>query len=158
MKKGATFGLLLLFLGPVGSDRTTSALGGSSADEETVRSFDNQERKAVQDRNYAPHEHLWCEQITVNSPENRVVVGRPDVLAAVQQHAHYSSFDRKIEFIHIDGSIAIIMGAETIQRINDASLAGKPIQRRFTNIWKQDGETWCLMARHANVVSAQMSP
>ena len=155
MKKRAIYVLLLFLIGPISSDRATSAQGGGSAQEETVRSLDNQERKAVQDRNYASLEHLWCEQITVNSPENRVVIGRPDVLAAVQQHAHYSSFDRKIEFIQIDGSIAIIMGAETIQRINDASLAGKPIQRRFTNIWKQDGETWCLMARHANVVSAQ---
>lgn len=155
MKKRATYVLLLLLLVPISSDKATSAQGGGSADEETVRSLDDQERKAVQDGNYAPLEHLWCEQITVNSPENKVVIGKPNVLAAVQNHAHYSSFDRKIEFIHIDGSIAIIMGAETIQRINDASLAGKPIQRRFTNIWKKDGETWCLMARHANVVSAQ---
>ena len=47
MKKGATFVLLLLFLGPIGSDRATSALGGAPADEETVRSLDDQERKAV---------------------------------------------------------------------------------------------------------------
>ena len=69
MKKGATFVLLLLFLGPIGSDRN-SALGGAPADEETVRSLDDQERKAVLDRNYAPLEHLWCEQLTVNSPAN----------------------------------------------------------------------------------------
>src|SRR5215470_9465236 len=75
MKKGATFGLLLLFLGPIGSDRTTSAPGGASADEETVRSLDDQERKAVLDRNYTPLEHLWCEQLSVNSPANNVVIG-----------------------------------------------------------------------------------
>jgi hypothetical protein len=28
---------------------------------------------------------------------------KPNVLAAAQNHAHYSSFDRKIEFIQIDG-------------------------------------------------------
>ena len=120
MKKGATFVLLLLFLGPIGSDRATSALGGAPADEETVRSLDDQERKAVLDRNYAPLEHLWCEQLTVNSPANNVVIGRHDVLATVQKSAVYSSFERKIEFIRIDGNFAIIMGAETVQPIGDA--------------------------------------
>ena len=123
MKKGATFVLLLLFLGPIGSDRATSALGGAPADEETVRSLDDQERKAVLDRNYAPLEHLWCEQLTVNSPANNVVIGRHDVLATVQKSAVYSSFERKIEFIRIDGNFAVIMGAETVQPIGDAPLA-----------------------------------
>ena len=155
MKKRVTFVLLVLFLGPIGSDRATSALGGAPADEETVRSLDDQERKAVLDRNYAPLEHLWCEQLTVNSPANNVVIGRQDVLARVQKSAVYSSFERKIEFIRIDGNFAIIMGAETVQPIGDAPLAGKTVQRRFTNIWKKDGNTWCAIARHANVVSAQ---
>jgi hypothetical protein len=47
------------------------------------------------------------------------------------------------------------MGAEIVQPIGDAALAGKTVQRRFTNIWKKDGNTWCAIARHANVVSAQ---
>ena len=42
-----------------------------------------------------------------------------------------------------------------VQPIGDAPLAGKTVQRRFTNIWKKDGNTWCAIARHANVVSAQ---
>jgi hypothetical protein len=86
-------------------------------------------------------------QITVNSPENKVVIGKPNVLAAVQNHAHYSSFDRKIEFIHIDGSTAIIMGAETIQRIRDASLAGKPIQRRFKTKLRESMSHSCRSSR-----------
>jgi ketosteroid isomerase-like protein len=155
MKKEATFVLLLLLLSPVGSDRATSALGGAPADEETVRSLDDQERKAVLDGNFASLEHLWCEQLTVNSPANNVVIGRHDVLARVQKSGVYSSFERKIEFIRIDGNFAIIMGAETVQPIGDARLAGKTVQRRFTNIWKKDGNTWCAIARHANVVSAQ---
>jgi hypothetical protein len=155
MKKGATFVLLLLFLRPIGSHRATSALGGAPTDEETVRSLDDQERKAVLDRNYAPLEHLSCEQLTVNSPANNVVIGRHDVLARVQKSAVYSSFERKIEFIRIDGNFAIIMGAETVQPMGDAPMAGKSVQRRFTNIWRKDGNTWCAIARHANVVSAQ---
>lgn len=154
MKERIAFPLLLLLLGSIGLDRAISAQGGASANEETVRLLDDQERKAVLDRNYAALEHLWCAQFTVNSPESKVVIGKGNVLAAVQKFAQYSSFDRRIEFIRIDGNIAIVMGAETVQPIGDAPLAGKTVERRFTNIWKRDGETWCAIARHANVVSS----
>ena len=132
--------MLALFLCPIGLDRTTSAPGSTSTDEETVRSLEDQERKAVLGRNYAPLEHLWCEQLTVNSPANNVVIGRHDVLARVQKSAVYSSFERKIEFIRIDGNFAIIMGAETVQPIGDAprlerrSSEGSPISGRRTGI------------------------
>ena len=147
--------LLLVLLGSVRSDSATSQEGGTSAKEEKIRTLDDQERKAVLDRNYTALEHLWCDQFTVNSPANNVVIGRRDVLARIQKSANYSSFERKIEFIRIDGDIAIVMGAETVQPIGDAPLAGKTVQRRFTTIWKKDGQTWCAIARHANVVSAQ---
>jgi len=155
MKERATFALLLLLLGPIGSDRTNLASGGASADEEAVRSLDDQERKAVLDRNYAPLEHLWCEQLTVNTQLNNVVIGRHEVLARFKESGVYSSFERKVEFMRIDGNFAIIMGAETLQPVGAAPLAGTTVQRRFTNIWKRDGNTWCAIARHANVVSAQ---
>ena len=154
-KKRATLVLLMLSLGPIGADRATSSRSGASADEKTVRSLDDQERKAVPNRNYAALERLWCEELTVNSPMNSVVIGQHDILARVQRSALYSSFERKIEFIRIDGDFAIIMGAETVKPIGEAFLAGKTVQRRFTNIWKKDGKTWCAIARHANVVSAQ---
>jgi ketosteroid isomerase-like protein len=155
MKQRIALPLLLLLLVSIGLDIATSAQGGASANEETVRLLDDQERKAVLDRNYAALEHLWCDQLTVNSPANNVVIGKRDVLARVQKSANYSSFERRIEFIRIDGNMAIVMGAETVQPIGDAPLAGKTVQRRFTNIWKKDGETWCVIARHANVVSSR---
>ena len=50
-----------------------------------------------------------------------------------------------IEFIRIDRNIAIVMGAETVQPIGDAPLAGKTVQRRFTNIWKKDAKACCAI-------------
>jgi ketosteroid isomerase-like protein len=145
---------LLLLLFSIGSNAVTPE-SGTAASEETIRAIDDQERKAVLDRNYAALEHLWCDQFTVNSPGNTVVIGRRDVLAQVQKLANYSSFERKIEFVRIDGDIAIVMGAETVQPTGNVPLAGKTVERRFTNIWKKDGQTWCAIARHANVVSAR---
>lgn len=151
MKKRIALPLLLLLLGPVGSDTATPLQGRASADEETIRSLDDQERTAVLNRNYAPLEHLWCDQFTVNAPNNQVVIGRRDVLALVQRIARFSSFERRIEFLRVDGDLAIVMGAETVQPTGDAPLAGQTVERRFTNIWKKDGGTWCAIARHANV-------
>jgi len=155
MKKRMAFLSLLFLLGSIRSDRAISAQVDASASEKTVRALDDQERKAVLDRNYAPLEQLWCDQLTVNSPANNVVIGKRNVLSAVQKFGQYSSFERKIEFLRIDDNIAIIMGAETIQPIGDVPLAGKTVQRRFTHIWKKNGETWCVIARHANVVASR---
>ena len=155
MKKRIAFPLLLLLLGPARLDTASSLQGGVSANEETVRSLDDQERKEVLNRNYPALEQLWCDQFTVNSPANKVVIGKRNVLATVQKSAQYSSFERTIEFLRIDGDIAIVMGAETVQPIGDAPLAGQTVHRRFTHIWKKNGETWCAIARHANVVSAR---
>lgn len=71
---------------------------------------------------------------------NRVVIGQHDVLARVQRSALYSSFERKIEFIRIDGDFAIIMGAETVKPIGEAFLAGKTVQRRFTKYLEEGRE------------------
>ena len=48
------------------------------------------------------------------------------------------------------------MGLETLTPLSDAPsaglAAGRVTRRRFTNIWKNEGGTWRLYARHANVM------
>jgi hypothetical protein len=48
------------------------------------------------------------------------------------------------------------MGLETLVPKTDAPaaglVAGQVTRRRFTNIWKKEGGTWRLFARHANVI------
>ena len=68
-----------------------------------------------------------------------------------------SSCVRQIEFFRVDGDFAFIMGLETIVAATDAPgvglVAGQPTRRRFTNVWKREGDTWRLYARHANVIA-----
>ena len=51
------------------------------------------------------------------------------------------------------------MGLEIVQPLDDAPsaglVAGQPIKRRFTNIWKNEGGTWRLFLRHANVIPSR---
>jgi hypothetical protein len=66
------------------------------------------------------------------------------------------SLDDQERVAAADGGFVFIMGLETIQPIGDAPgaglVAGQTIQRRFTNVWKNEEGTWRLFLRHANVI------
>ncbi len=87
----------------------------------------------------------------VNAPSNQIAPNRSHVLEIFRRgFAHYSAFARRIEEIRIHGDIGIVMGGETIQPTGNAPRAGETIERRFTHVWRHDGSTWKLIARHAN--------
>ena len=129
------------------------APGARGADEATIRSLEDQERRAILNRDLDALKRLWSEQLVVNAPGNRVSPNRDLPLGLVQAGMiHYTSFERSIEALRIDGDMAFVMGAETIQPTGKAPLAGQTVRRRFTHVWKKDGETWRLVARHANIL------
>lgn len=129
-------------------------------DEQRVRALDDQERIAARERDLAALERLWSEHFTVNAPNNEVVVGRQAVLDTFVHSGiiDFETFDRRIEFIRAEGPFVIIMGLETVKPRTDAPgaglAAGRTIERRFTNIWRKEGATWRLFARHANVITS----
>lgn len=128
------------------------------SDEELVRSLDDQERIAALNRDSLALERLWSDQFIVNAPNNQVVVGKRAVLDAFIRTGivDFSRFERQIEFIRADGAFVIIMGLETVEPLGDAPsaglVAGQAIERRFTNVWKNEAGTWRLFMRHANVI------
>jgi ketosteroid isomerase-like protein len=125
-----------------------------SATEKTVRALDDQERRAALNQDYAALERLWSEHFMVNAPMNQVLPNRSAVLDWFRKGmTTRSSFERSIEQVRIDGDIAVIMGSETIKPTGNAPRAGQTVQRRFTNIWKKEGDTWRLWVRHANVIA-----
>ena len=149
--KGAVCVLLLLTLGGL----------AQASDEEIVRSRDDQERIAALKRDASALEGLWSEHFTVNAPNNQVVVGKRAVMDTFIRAGiiNFSSFERDVEFVRVDGDFAVLMGSETLVPIADAPAAGltagKKVVRRFTNIWKREAGAWRLFWRHANVVPAR---
>ena len=129
-----------------------------TADEHHVRALDDEERVAALKRDVPALERLWSEHLTVNAPNNQVVVGQRAVLDTFVRAGviNFSTFERQVEFIRADGAFVIIMGLETVQPISDAPsaglVAGQTVRRRFTNIWKNEAGTWRLFLRHANVI------
>lgn len=128
--------------------------GPQAAEEEAVRSLDEQERKAVLAEDVAALERLWSEQIIVNNPQNAISADRNAVLDRVKRGLiRYSTFERRIESIRFDQDVAIVMGSETVVPKGDPARANHPVNRRFTNIWRKSGTTWRMIARHANVIA-----
>ena len=129
-----------------------------NAHEREVQALDDQERLAALRRDVPALERLWSEQFTVNAPNNQVVIGRTAVLDTFLRSGiiDFATFERRYEFVRADGAFVIIMGLETVEPVSDAPsaglVAGQTIKRRFTNIWKNEGGTWRLFVRHANVI------
>ena len=127
------------------------------SDEDLVRSLDDQERAAALNRDVPALERLWSDQFVVNAPNNQVVVGRQKNLDTFVRGGviNFSSFERTIEFARVDGNFGVLMGLESVVPRTDVPsaglVAGQVIRRRFTNIWKKEGDTWRLYWRHANV-------
>ena len=135
------------------------ALAGSgaaqapSSAEAKVRSLDDEERVAALKRDTTTLQRLWSDQFVANGPNNKVVADKRALLNALVPR---SSYIRQIEFVRVDGDFAFLMGLETLVAAADAPnvglVAGQPTRRRFTHVWKREGDTWRLYARHANVI------
>lgn len=149
-----TITLVLLVATSLGGDAMTQARDT----EAKVRAIDDQERVAVLQRDVPALRRLWSEQLTVNAPNNQVVIGREAVLDTFVTAGviNFSEFERQIEFVRVEREFVFIMGLEILVPVTDAPaaglVAGRTTKRRFTNIWKDENGTWRLFARHANVV------
>ncbi len=129
-----------------------TAQSSSATDEEVIRALEDRVRLGVLNQDIASLTPLWSEDFMVNAPANRVSPNRRFVFDLIEAGLiHYTSFETSIEALRIDGDVAIVMGAETVMPTGKAPLAGATVQRRYTHIWKRDGETWLLIARHANI-------
>jgi ketosteroid isomerase-like protein len=130
--------------------------GHPAGDEDELRALEDQERAAVLAQDFSALERIWSEDFIVNNPRNEVSANRGALLELFRKGiAHYRSFDRVIEVIRFSGDHAIVMGRETVQPADGAPLAGGTVERRFTNVWRREGATWRLFARHANVISTR---
>ena len=122
-----------------------------SHDERLVRELDEQERVAVMKADVKALERLWSEQLILNAPNNKVVIGRAGLLDALAgaNVVPFKSFERTIEFARVDGDYVFLMGSETVRHPD----SDRPIRRRFTHVWKNELGTWRLYARHANNIT-----
>ena len=109
--------------------------------------------RAIRERNFSILEKFWSAQMVVNAPENTIRT-REDVFADMRKGGlSYSSLKGTAESFHVFGDIAIQMGHEDFVMAAGPA-AGKPLQRRYTNVWQRVGDHWVQIARQATILNA----
>jgi ketosteroid isomerase-like protein len=123
--------------------------------EQMIRALEQKERQATLEKDTATLRNLWSEDLTVNSPFNRVVRGGRNTLdRPVITQLNYASFERTIEDVLIKSDLAVSMGREVVVEKGSDNREGRTLNRRYTNIWQNQNGQWKLVARHANLVCA----
>lgn len=138
----------------VAQDGGESLLSASDA-EQQVRERDEQERRAVLERDVDTLHELWSDGFTVNAPSNQIM-RRSAVFELINNGTlHYSTFDREIEHVEVLGDVVVLMGRERVHPIGNAPNAGMEVERRFTSIWQNEDGEWRTVARHASTVEVK---
>jgi hypothetical protein len=105
-------------------------------------------REAFLARDLRALEALWSEALQVNSPINRVH-SKQQVLALLGAGViAHTALDATVELVMRHPDTVVVMGSERV--IDDP--AAPAVHRRFTNVWRREGEAWRLFVRHANVL------
>jgi ketosteroid isomerase-like protein len=121
-------------------------------DEQEIRAVNDQEVHAFLNRDAQAMDSLWSDDLVVTNPLNKLVT-KAEVLEMVKSgFLVITSYERKIEYLHIYGDMAVVAGSETVVWGGKMPVAGRPEVLRFTGIWSKQRGRWREIARHANIV------
>lgn len=126
----------------------------NEAIEAEIRKLEEMEVKAVLAKDSATLLKLWDAAYVVNAPDNTINFAGKTTLDRPVMRAARSSFTRNVEEVIIRESVVITMGSEIVT----PAAGQQTIKRRYTNVWMKTGNTWKLIARHANIICTQVSP
>jgi ketosteroid isomerase-like protein len=123
--------------------------------ETTIRSLEQTVVKGILAADTNLLKEVWAPELLVNTPRNTIAANRGAVFQ--NQRAgliNYSSFQRVVEQVMVQGDVVITMGSETFVSRNDLpeTKAGQEVRRRFTNIWRKKNGKWQQVARHASII------
>lgn len=132
------------------------AVAETRPDEAGLRAADAAQVAAARTRDADALAAMMHPAFTVNSPEGEVWP-RERVLALWRNRGiGHDRFERVAESVTVVRDVGIVEGREVVAPSPD-SLAGqrrhdggRPVERRFTNVWLWDGGRWWFLARHAN--------
>lgn len=123
--------------------------------ENVVRALEQVERQATLNKDTLTLRKLWSENLTVNSPFNRVIRGGRNTFdRPVITQLNYESFERNIEDVLVRDNLVVTMGNEVVVEKGKNGAKGRTINRRYTNIWQKENGQWKMVGRHANLLCA----
>jgi hypothetical protein len=108
--------------------------------------------KAILARDENGVKEVWDPDLVVNAPNN-TILRREEVIAAMQAELlAYRDFRKVIEYVGVHGNSAIVMGHDTMVPLKGPG-EGKPVMRRFSDFWLNEGAGWRLVARQATIAA-----
>jgi uncharacterized protein (TIGR02246 family) len=147
--------LLTAILAMTGQSVATAQAASASPETEAIHTrIDANNRlcgHAIATMDFAALEKLWSPALLVNSPGNNILT-REQVFASMREgKLKYLSGKVFQDSFFVSKDIAVEMGHEEIVMAN-GPMAGKPLKRRYTNIWQKTGEDWIMIARQATYI------
>ena len=89
-------------------------------------------------------------------PEGSVVKGADILKRFAAGTMRYDRIDQRIDYAGSHGpDMVVLMGEETVVAGGSGPNAGKPVRRRFTDVFRRENGEWRHDLRHANVIAGQ---
>jgi ketosteroid isomerase-like protein len=127
--------------------------GATSQVEAEMRELDQIQAKAWLERDQAALERLWSPEFVLQAPSNQILT-REGVFREMQTPrlaGGLESMERTVERVRQFGDIVISMGVD--RPVNKTGpTAGVVRTQRYTNVWRREGNTWRVIARHAHLL------
>ncbi|HEV8239522.1 MAG TPA: nuclear transport factor 2 family protein [Thermoanaerobaculia bacterium] len=114
-----------------------------------IATAEREANDAFLNRDLGRLDSLFSDELVVNSPINRVNDKRTLLHLLGTGVIGHVSTEIRHELIRRDGDLVIVMGSDAVKN----SHAEPTLHRRFTNIWRREGDHWRLYVRHANVIA-----
>ncbi len=111
-----------------------------------VRELEDQGRRAFLAQDVETLRGLWSDDLVINTPRDTVIdKGRALDLLARGVISHVS-YEEEVEVLQRHDDVVTIMGRDVV-----VDRPGTPsVHRRFTNVWRAEGGSWRMIARHAS--------
>ena len=130
--------------------------------EESLRAVDAEERRIVSEADAAGLAAMAHPNLVINAPAGRVLTGEQLIARLRSGEVAAHRFERTPEVVRITGDIGVVMGSETFVPTAESELGrmfgARPLQRRYTNVYRFEGGRWRFLARHANVHGQEAAP
>lgn len=125
-------------------------------DEASLRAADAAQHEAARTRDADGLAAMMHPLFAVNSPEGEMWSREKTIALWRNRGIGHDRFDRVVESVILDGQTGVVAGREIVAPSTDSIAGqrrhdgGKPVGRRFTNVWLWKDGKWWFLARHAN--------
>ena len=132
------------------------AAPAAAQDEASLRKADAEQHRAARTRDANAFDAMMHPAFQVNSPEGEMWSRERTLTLWRNRGIGHDRFDRFVESVVLDSSVGVVAGREIVQPSVDSVAGqrradgGKPVERRFTNVWLWKDGRWWFFARHAN--------